>query len=199
MITNPGETKSREPKNIQVTYARATREHANFRAFDDTAGAATFTLGSTVHNLMYGKELPATFFGFDAVNSKMARLLVCFGVPAVNNPREQNAEAVRPYIVYVPDPKSNDTGMCHVFDCKSQDLYLGIVMNLFATALNLPDQVRPMDVAKCNEFSLGAVKFFGDAKMNNYDTANYRSYPIGGLPDNWANDLYSRNGGVSTE
>jgi hypothetical protein len=195
MLTK-GEAFNSDITNSGVAYARAFRDHRDFEIFDDTAGTWTFSLGPTTHNVIFGKELKATFFGFDAVNEGSARLLVCFGVPAVNNQYEKNSAEVPPYIVYVPDTNSNEPGECHVFDYTSKDLYLGIVVNFLATALNLPDIVRPNYQDKTNDLCLTGVERLAIEKKGQYKIEEYEKYQPGVLPS--MIPPYSRSFGVPT-
>ncbi len=179
-----------------VAYARARRDHRDYHRFDDTAGTWTFSLGKTLHNVIFGKELNATFFGFDAVSQDSSRLLVCFGVPGVRNQYEQSAVEVPPYIVYVPSTNSSDTGECRIFDYASKDLYVGIVVNLLASSLRLPDCVRPNYAEMTNQFCLTGVERLALAKQDNYEIKTYEQYEPGSLPSMISE--FSRNFGVPT-
>jgi hypothetical protein len=169
-------------KGQRVRYARALRDHPQYQLFDDTAGALTFFAGKTCHNVIFGKELNSTFFGFDAVNKDFARLLVCFGVPKVTNPREPDAAEIPPYIVYVPGPDEKGAGECHVFDYRSDSLYVGMVVNFIASALKLSDHVRPNFPTITNKICLTGVHELSMLKKRFYDIASYEEYEVGSRP-----------------
>jgi hypothetical protein len=178
-----GELSSFSPTNWRARYARAKIESEFFGSFDDTSGSLTFDLGTTSHNVVWGKHLPFTFKGFDAINASGARLLACYGAPATNNEREGDRKPTDPYLLYIPGTTEKSLGTHIIFPQNGDERYVGIVLNLLAAGLGVTDLILPRRPNDSNLAALCAVADLARLKREHYDNTNYALLEQGDRPN----------------
>ncbi len=171
-------------RQLQAQYARARINTNHFESCDDTSGCLTFTSGSTINNVVYGKHLPYTFKGFDAINATGGRLLACYGAPAIENEREKR-DAINPYLLYIPgtDDTKNTSGTHITFSQNGDERYVGIVLNLLAAGLGRRELILPKNMQANNAAALASVADLAKLKKEKYDLESYDLLEPGSYPD----------------
>lgn len=179
--------------DIQARYARS---HIEDPQLDDTYGAFSYMLEGTRHNIVWGKELPESFFGFDIVGQNGNRLICCLGFNSV--PEYPNG--IAPYLMYIPNSKEKADAECITFknsDETGAAWYAGILLGFLSMSVGRSDLLVPTSRSQVNEAGIAAIEFLAEQKKIHYDTRQYDSYspstqPQFGIP-------YGNNMGLGSE